>query len=38
MRDVVLSERTETLQDLSYADEEYIEFCKNNRYRKNQKR
>jgi transposase InsO family protein len=38
MKDVVLSERRETLQDLWYAVEEYIEFYNNHRYQKKLKK
>lgn len=38
MKDVVLSERTETLQDLWYAVEDYIEFYNNRRYHKKLKK
>lgn len=34
MKDVVLSERRETLQDLWYAIEENTEFYNNHRYQK----
>ena len=38
MKDVVLSERTETLQDLWYVVEDYIEFYNNRRYQKKLKK
>ena len=38
MKDVVLSERRETLQDLWYANEENIEFYNNHRYQKKLKK
>ncbi|WP_353617461.1 IS3 family transposase [Carnobacterium sp. PL17GRE32] len=38
MKDVVLAERRETLQDLWYAVEEYIEFYNNHRCQKKLKK